>query len=399
MSLEAAIAIIIAVIVGGGVVYALAAIPAFRREKTARDEIDRLQGLLSKEQSLRETVAQEKAASDANCAQIPKLEKTVTDLRDEIAQLARAEADAKATLKSEREAHAERLAQLERMGAEIEQKFAALAGDALGKNSERFLALVTERFEHHKTAAEQSLEDRQKAIGALVQPLTDTLTKFEKKVGELELAREGAYKAITEQVKMLTEGQTNLRTETSRLVQALRQPKTRGRWGEYQLRNVLEMAGMTEHVDFVEEQTIVADEGRLRPDVIVRLPGGKSMVVDAKTPLDAYLSALECTEEDVRQQFITSHVRQIKDHIRNLASKEYWNALPVTPDFVIMFVPGEAFFAAAIESDPGLFEHAIKHRVPVEHADHLHCSNQSYCLRLAAREARRKCSGCGRQRP
>jgi len=292
MSALALVGILAAMLIGGLAVYSLAVLPTHRREKAAHDEIARLQALLAQEQKLREAIAQEKAAFEANSAQIPKLEATISELRTDMAKLARAEADAAATLKSEREAHAERIQQLESMGVEIERKFAVLAGQALGQNSERFLALVTERFEKHKTTAEQSLEDRQKAITALVQPLTETLNKFEAKVGEIELARVDAYRGINEQVKFLTEGQTNLRAETSRLVQALRQPKTRGRWGEYQLKNVLEMTGMTEHVDFIEEHTIHGDEGRLRPDVIVKLPGGKAMVVDAKTPLDAYLSAL-----------------------------------------------------------------------------------------------------------
>jgi DNA recombination protein RmuC len=363
MSVLAVVCIIAAMLAGGVGVWALAVLPASRREAAATREIERLQAVLAEEQKLRATVAQERAAFEANCGQIPKLETIITELRLEVGKLARSETDAMATLKSEREAHDERVKQLERMGAEIQQKFAALAAEVLGQNSERFLALVSERFEKHKNTAEQALEERQKAIGALVQPLTDTLAKFETKVGELELARVDAYRGINEQVKMLTEGQTNLRAETGRLVQALRQPKTRGRWGEYQLKNVLEMTGMTEHVDFIQEHTIQGDEGRLRPDVIVRLPGGKAMVVDAKTPLDAYLSAVEATDEAVREQFIASHARQVKDHIRNLASKEYWNALPLTPDFVIMFVPGEAFFATAIENDPGLFEHAIKNKV------------------------------------
>jgi DNA recombination protein RmuC len=222
---------------------------------------------------------------------------------------------------------------------------------------------MSERFEKHKAAADKDLEDRQKAIELLVKPVGESLSKFERTVGDLEKARLGAYSAITEQVKNLTEGQVGLRTETSRLVQALRQPKTRGRWGEYQLRNVLEMAGMTEHVDFIEEQTIEGDGGRMRPDVIVRLPGSKCVVVDAKTPLDAYLAALDASDEATRERHLAEHARQVREHVRALGSKDYWKALPVSPDFVVMFVPGEAFFATAIESDPNLFEQAVRQRV------------------------------------
>ena len=242
-------------------------------------------------------------------------------------------------------------------------RFAALAADALRRNSESFLELAGERFDRHKAGAETALEARRKAIEALVKPLSENLGAFERKIGEIEKAREGAYRAVAEQVRSLAEGQSGLRTETGRLVQALRRPKTRGRWGEYQLRNVLEMAGMTEHVDFVEEHTVEGEDGRLRPDVIVRLPGGKSVIVDAKTPLEAYLAAVETEDEEKRAQLAADHARQVRAHVRVLASKEYWKALPVTPDFVVMFVPGEAFFAAAIESDPDLFEQAVRERV------------------------------------
>jgi DNA recombination protein RmuC len=266
-------------------------------------------------------------------------------------------------LRAERAAHTARVEELEKMGTEIERKFVVLASEALSKNSQGFLALASERFNIHKIEAEKDLAERQKAIEIVVKPLNDSLSKLEQEVTELEKSREGAYGAITEQVKHLSEGQAQLRTETGRLVQALRRPQTRGRWGEYQLRNVLEMAGMTEHVDFVQQHTVESGSNLLRPDVIVRIPGGKSMVVDAKTPLEGYLAAIEAADEDTRQQQLANHARQVRNHIRELGSRDYWKALPVTPDFVIMFVPAEAFFAAAIESDPNIFEQAVRQRV------------------------------------
>ena len=268
-------------------------------------------------------------------------------------------------LEADRKSHEARVAELTRMGAELEKKFAGLASEVLGKNSESFLKLVSERFEKHSESAREDLEKRRTAIETLVKPLGENLSKFEHKVGEMEKAREGAYRAITEQVKSLAEGQTGLRTETGRLVQALRRPEARGRWGEYQLRNVLEIAGMTKHVDFIEQATIEGDDGRLRPDVIIRVPGGTSIIVDAKTPLDAYLSAVEATDEEARHRFLDDHARQVREHVRALASRDYWKALPETPEFVVMFVPGESFFAAAIESDPALLENAWRQRVLV----------------------------------
>ena len=299
----------------------------------------------------------------AAAERVPRLEEENSDLREQLRESESQSASQRTALEAERKSHEARVAELTRMGAELEKKFAGLASEVLGKNSESFLKLVSERFEKHSESAREDLEKRRTAIETLVKPLGENLTKFERKVGEIEKAREGAYEAIAAQVKNLAEGQTGLRTETSRLVQALRRPETRGRWGEYQLRNVLEMAGMTKHVDFVEQPTIAGDEGRLRPDVIIRVPGGTSIIVDAKTPLDAYLSAVEAPDEATREQRIADHARQVRDHVRALASREYWKALPETPDFVVMFVPGESFFAAAIESDPALLESAWRERV------------------------------------
>ncbi len=252
--------------------------------------------------------------------------------------------------------HAERL-------QELEDRFANIAGQIFKQNSESFLQLASERFETHKVEAARSLEQRKQEIESLVKPLSQTLEKFEQQVSRIEKARQEAYGAIQQQVRALIQGQKELSDHTGRLVQALRQPKTRGRWGEFQLRNVLELAGMQEHVDFVSERTLESDQGRLRPDVIIRMPGGKCLVVDAKTPLDAYLRMLEAADEGERQQALREHVRQVREHARKLAAKEYWQQLSEAPDFVVMFIPGEAFYAAAVEADPSLFEDALKQRV------------------------------------
>ena len=278
---------------------------------------------------------------------------------------ARSRADrAEAGLDAERRAQAVRLEEIEKARGESETRFTALAAEVLGKNSESFLRLVSERFQSHKVEADKDLKAREEAIATLVKPIREELKKVEDRAQELEKSREGAYQKIHEQVKHLAEGQVRLHTETGRLVQALRQPGTRGRWGEYQLRNVLEMAGMTKHVDFVEQQTQQGSDGALRPDVILRLPGGKSIVIDAKTPLEAYLNAVEAEDEAKRAEHVSAHVRHLRGHMRALASKEYWQALTnETPDFVVMFVPGEAFVSVAMERDPGLFEDAVANRV------------------------------------
>ncbi len=221
------------------------------------------------ERAQRRQLAEEKAAAEVN------LETERQNHAARVEELVEEKGAAEVSLKTERQTHAARVEELERMGAEIERKFVALAAEALEKNNNSFLNLVTERFEKHKAGADEDLARRQQAIETLVKPIGEGLTRFERQVGEIEKAREGAYQAVTEQVKTIAEGQLRLKTETSRLVQALRQPKTRGRWGEYQLRTVLEMAGMSEHVDFVIEPTI-GEDGRQRPDAIVHMPGGKS---------------------------------------------------------------------------------------------------------------------------
>ena len=340
------IAIVLAALAGAVVCYVAFVLPSTRSA--------------AREQEARTT---EIARLAAAAERVPGLEEENATLRDRLQDIDRKKAALDAELEAERKSHDERVQELTRMGAELEKKFAGLAAEALGKNSEGFLKLVSERFEKHSESAKDDLEKRRVAIETLVKPLGESLSKFEHKVDAIEKAREGAYRAISEQVKSLAEGQTGLRTETSRLVQALRRPQTRGRWGEYQLRNVLDMAGMTEHVDFVEQSTIEGEEGRLRPDVIIRVPGGKSIIVDAKTPLDAYLSAVEAPDEETRERFIGEHARQVRDHVRALSSRDYWKALPETPEFVVMFVPGESFFTAAIESDPALFESAARQRV------------------------------------
>ena len=340
------IVIALAALAGAAVLYVALALPAARR--AARE---------------REARTAEIARLAAAAERLPGVEEESARLREQLQAAERKSAALEAALDEGRKSHEARVQELTRMGAELERKFVGLASEALGKNSESFLKLVSERFDKHRASASEDLEKRRAAIETLVKPLGENLTKFEHKVGEIEKARAGAYEAITEQVKNLAKGQTDLRSETGRLVQALRRPEARGRWGEYQLRNVLEIAGMTKHVDFVEQATVEGDDGRLRPDVIIRVPGGTSIIVDAKTPLDAYLSAVEATDEDARHRFLDDHARQVREHVRALASRDYWKALPETPEFVVMFVPGESFFAAAIESDPALLENAWRQRV------------------------------------
>jgi DNA recombination protein RmuC len=331
----------------------LAALSALRRARAGAARLDAELDAVTARCGRAETTAE----------RVPGLEQRVDALTERLTEESRRAENLDGRLKAELQAHQARLDELRRMGEEIDRKFGALAQKALSGNSESFLSLVSERFEKHKQSATDDLSKRQVAIEALIKPVAQSLERFESRVGEIEKAREGAYRAVLTQVQSLAEGQTRLQSETNRLVTALRMPKTRGRWGEFQLRQVFEMAGMVEHVDFTSEHHIAGADGARRPDAVVRLPGGKAIVIDAKTPLDAYLNAIEAPDEASREQALRSHVRQVRAHVDGLAAKEYWNALPVTPDFVVMFVPGEAFYSAAIEFDPELFETAIAKKV------------------------------------
>ncbi|MEX0302582.1 MAG: DNA recombination protein RmuC [Leisingera sp.] len=303
------------------------------------------------------------AGLTAEVARLPELADELTTLRrtSENERTARYQAEAQVqALKAE---HAARLEELHHMNQQMEHKFASLASGVLKQNSESFLSLVSERFQAHSKSADEDLAKRHAAIESLVKPLDQKLGQFGERIKEIEQARNEAYGAIKTQVKHLAEGQAALGGETRKLVQALRAPKTRGRWGEMQLRQVFEMAGMAEHVDFELEKSVGTDEGLRRPDAVVRIPGGRSIVVDAKTPLEAYLDALEAEAPDQQQAALARHAGHVKTHVRQLASKSYQSTLAGAPDFVVMFIPGETFVSAAVEADATLIEYAFENKV------------------------------------
>ncbi|MEM6944165.1 MAG: DNA recombination protein RmuC, partial [Pseudomonadota bacterium] len=243
----------------------------------------------------RAALAEARAADRA--ARLAPLEAEAAELRRTLIAVERDAARLDGALETERAAHAARLEELRAAETRLSRHFQGLAGEVLGENSRRFLALVSERFAAENEGAQAALTARETAIDAMLKPLSDALTRFEGRVGALETAREGAYRAVEEQVKAVQAQNVALTAETRRLVQALRAPKTRGRWGEMQARRVFEMAGMLEAVDFHEETGVVTDEGdRLRPDFTVHLPGGRSLVIDAKTPLDAYLDLVDAPD-------------------------------------------------------------------------------------------------------
>jgi DNA recombination protein RmuC len=211
--------------------------------------------------------------------------------------------------------------------------------------------------------ATQQLGSREKAVEQMVKPIAESLEKVGLKIAELDKARAGTEGKLSAQLRQVVESTSSLDRQTGNLVTALRRPSTRGQWGEIQLRNVCEMAGMLSHCDFCEQASVTTEDGRLRPDLVVRLPGGKSVVVDAKAPLEAYLSAFEAEDEDERRAHLDAHARQLRDHITKLSGKSYWSQFDHTPEFVVLFVPSEAIFAAALEANPGLIEAGVKDSV------------------------------------
>ncbi len=282
--------------------------------------------------------------------------------------LARLRADAslaalRARLEHERTGFEEKVALLERAKADLGDSFKALSAEALRSNNASFLELARTHLERYQVEARGDLEQRQQAVSALVAPIRESLEKVDGQIRGLEQVRTQAYSTLTEQVRALAEGQRELRQETGNLVTALRSPTVRGRWGEIQLKRVVEMAGMLGHCDFVEQTTTTADGTRLRPDLIVKLPGGRNVVVDAKAPLLAYLEALEAKDDETRRLKLLDHARQIRDHIGKLSAKSYWGQFDPTPDFVVLFLPGEPFFSAALEHDATLIEDGVSQQV------------------------------------
>ncbi len=263
-------------------------------------------------------------------------------------------------LEGEIKAAAEKQALLERAEIKLSDTFKALSADALKSSSEQFLHLAKSSLATQTEEAKGEIEKRKIAIETLVKPVAESLGKFELRIGEIEKAREGAYSELKEQVRALGEGQLGLQRETASLVKALRQPTGRGQWGEMQLRRVVELAGMQEHCDFEVQHSTTSDDGKnLRPDLVVKLPGGKTIVVDSKTPMDGYLDALEATEDLAREEALHRHARQVRTHIQQLSSKNYTAQFAQTPEFVVLFLPSESFFSAALQSDPGLIENGV----------------------------------------
>ncbi|MGQ9731736.1 MAG: DNA recombination protein RmuC [Candidatus Zipacnadales bacterium] len=252
---------------------------------------------------------------------------------------------------------------LEEAKVHLGDAFRALSAEALSKSTEQFLTLAKETLGSIVAEAKGDIGKRQEAINGLIRPLQEALKRYEEQIAGLEQKREQAYGSLTQQLTAVASTQQQLQSETRNLVTALRRPEVRGRWGEITLQRVVEISGMTEHCDFELQTSISTEEGLLRPDLVVRLPNDRTIVVDAKAPLDAYMEAIEANDEVQRNAALARHARQVRERIQQLSSKAYWGQFSRTPDFVVLFLPGESFFSAALEQDRELIETGIRSQV------------------------------------
>jgi DNA recombination protein RmuC len=272
-------------------------------------------------------------------------------------------ARAAAELEKERAVQTERLKTYEAAETRFREAFRSLSAEALRTSNEQFLELAELRLRETRSATAADVDARKKAIEDLLTPMKATLERVDSEIKDAERRRVHEGATLLQRVASLDATGRELQSETRRLVDALKRPGVRGRWGELQLRRVVELAGMIEYCDFDEQQTISGNDRRVRPDVIVNLPGGKHVVVDAKVPLDAYLKALEAPDEAARQALLADHARQVRTHLTQLGAKTYFEEVSSSPEFVVMFLPGEMFFSAALEQDPSLIEFGVDRKV------------------------------------
>lgn len=321
----------------------------------------------------------EEASRRANDAagQARSLDATATELRNQNQKLSDSLTKLQDQLNSENSARVRAETQLEEARQKLEDErkllndaqtkltdtFKALAGDTLNSNTSAFLKLAKETLDKVVTDAKGDLGKRQEAIQGMVRPLSESIAKFEEHVRVVEKNRQAAYSGLAEHLTLLTASQQQLKQETANLVTALRKPQVRGRWGEMTLHRVVELAGMSEHCDFAEQVTSDGESGRQRPDLVVRLPADREVVVDAKVSLDAYLDAIDADSEEVQKAAMSRHATQVRSHMNTLASKAYWGQFPNAPEFVVMFIPGESFFGAAVDADRSLIEDGLRQRV------------------------------------
>ena len=289
-------------------------------------------------------------------SELSEARENITGLKERIAQIT-------TLLEKEHNDNKEKLLMLEEAKESLSSAFKALSADALRVNNQTFLELAATALGKYQERAKNDLESRQKAVNEIVKPVQDSLEKVDLKINELEKSRLEAYTSLTKQVEVLSRTQERLKLETINLVNALRTPNVRGRWGEIQLKRVVEIAGMVEYCDFIEQESVNTEQGRLRPDLVVKLPNNKNIVIDSKAPILSYIESLEIQDERIKDEKIKEHARNIRTHLAKLGSKSYWSQFDPSPEFVVLFLPREAFFSAALEQEPGLIEFGVEQHV------------------------------------
>ncbi len=334
------------------------------RADSAERAVDALEERLLAETGLRTAAEATARQLDALRAQLAERDAELGRLREELRGLGEARQQLATRLEAQHAALEEQRALLDSARTTLTDTFRSLASESLRANNQSFLDLAQSQFQGLQEAARGDLERRHVSIAQLVDPVRESLEKVQARIGEVEKERVGAYRELMQQVESLATGQQELRRETGNLVGALRRPSVRGRWGELQLKRVVELAGMLDHIDFIEQEGVTTVDGeQQRPDLVVRLPGGKSLVVDAKVPLEAYLDSLEAKDEATVRARLADHARQIREHVSKLSQKQYWDQFDDTPDFVVLFIPGEMFYSAALEQDPSLIEASFQKKV------------------------------------
>ncbi len=296
-------------------------------------------------------------------AQVNSLQQTSAGLQEKLRTESELKATAEARLKEAQASLEDQKKLLDEARQKLADTFNALASDALKSNNQAFIQLARSTFETIQAQARGDLETRHKAVEGLVNPLRESLERYEKQILDMEKSRQSAYGALDEQLRSLAVANQQLQKETGSLATALRAPQVRGRWGEMTLRRVADLAGMSEHCDFTEQETFESETGRQRPDMIVNLPGGRRIAVDAKVPLQAFLDASSAPTEVERQKFLAKHGQLVRAHMNQLAARSYWEQIEPAPEMVILFLPGESFFAAALAQDRTLIEDGMEKRV------------------------------------
>lgn len=257
----------------------------------------------------------------------------------------------------------EKLQHMQASREQLSETFTALSSHALKSNSEQFFKLAEENFKHLQQRSHDLLQEKEKSVENLVKPIREALDKTEKQLHEMDKHSRETHGSLSRHLETMAQTQSQLQSETRNLVQALRRPEVRGQWGEMTLKRLAELSGMVEHCDFYEQEHVNTENGAIRPDMVVRMPDGREIIVDVKTPLDAYLTAIEAADDELKQVALNRHAKNVREHVKALASKAYWNQFKQAPDFVVMFIPGEQFLSSALDIDRNLMEDALQQKV------------------------------------